>query len=443
MAENKPAIYSDLVKVDATTDDEIARQIAEDADTAPELTDDWFDKADLHYGETLLRRGRGRPRLEAPKRLVSLRLDQEVIERFRAQGPGWQSRINAALREQLGASEDCDRRETGYRYASTENVSEEPENYLRYYDLEKYLFDEVRTKFCSEGTLDPVDFYMILIWKSNRAKNKAKDRLAHLSGSFAEAVGKIGCSIYNVDEPKEKLETIMAAPWRFRLPTATAILTVLYPGEFTIYDVRICEELPQFKGLGDQPFSDRMWERYREFKVAVEARAPVELSLRDKDRYLWGKSFYKSAVQAVYDGTTKQATSKLIRAAVSPTQLGGKPNSEAAASETRAVIGQTSLYADGKPALEIHAPKAQAKNLPINKDGRVNINLKIGNRRWSAKLHMTKNCPYVWISPTLINSAGRRCRLVDALVDFRPKDRVILKTEGREVEVIREEVATQ
>jgi hypothetical protein len=32
------------------------------------LTDEWFDKADLHYGETLLRRGRGRPPLDAPKK---------------------------------------------------------------------------------------------------------------------------------------------------------------------------------------------------------------------------------------------------------------------------------------------------------------------------------------------------------------------------------------
>jgi uncharacterized protein (DUF4415 family) len=101
MAENKPATYSDLVKVDATTDDQIARQIAEDPDTAPELTEDWFDKADLHYGETLLRRGRGRPPLDTPKKLVSIRLDQDVIERFRADGPGWQSRINAALRQHL------------------------------------------------------------------------------------------------------------------------------------------------------------------------------------------------------------------------------------------------------------------------------------------------------------------------------------------------------
>ncbi|HEX5455503.1 MAG TPA: BrnA antitoxin family protein [Stellaceae bacterium] len=101
MAEKKPVIYSDLAKVDATTDDDIARQIAEDPDTAPELTDEWFDEADLYVGDTLVRRGRGRPPLDHPKKLVSLRRDQDIIDRFRADGPGWQSRINAALRKHL------------------------------------------------------------------------------------------------------------------------------------------------------------------------------------------------------------------------------------------------------------------------------------------------------------------------------------------------------
>ncbi len=36
-----------------------------------------------------------------PKKLISLRLDQDVIDGFRATGPGWQSRINAALRDKL------------------------------------------------------------------------------------------------------------------------------------------------------------------------------------------------------------------------------------------------------------------------------------------------------------------------------------------------------
>jgi uncharacterized protein (DUF4415 family) len=33
------------------------------------------------------------------KTLVSLRLDADVLERWRSTGPGWQSRINAALRK--------------------------------------------------------------------------------------------------------------------------------------------------------------------------------------------------------------------------------------------------------------------------------------------------------------------------------------------------------
>ena len=36
------------------------------------------------------------------KRLVSLRLDPDVIDHFRARGPGWQVRINAALRKAAG-----------------------------------------------------------------------------------------------------------------------------------------------------------------------------------------------------------------------------------------------------------------------------------------------------------------------------------------------------
>ena len=47
------------------------------------------------------RRVRGRPRLEATKHLVSLRLDPEVVGRFRATGPGWQSQINEVLRAHL------------------------------------------------------------------------------------------------------------------------------------------------------------------------------------------------------------------------------------------------------------------------------------------------------------------------------------------------------
>lgn len=70
-----------------------------DPDDAPELTEAWFDKADLRVGNRIVRRGR--PKLAKPKAQVTLRLDQDIVERFRAGGRGWQSRINATLRRSL------------------------------------------------------------------------------------------------------------------------------------------------------------------------------------------------------------------------------------------------------------------------------------------------------------------------------------------------------
>jgi uncharacterized protein (DUF4415 family) len=36
------------------------------------------------------------------KEMVSLRLDRDVLDFFQADGPGWQERINAALRKAAG-----------------------------------------------------------------------------------------------------------------------------------------------------------------------------------------------------------------------------------------------------------------------------------------------------------------------------------------------------
>ncbi|MFZ1092656.1 MAG: BrnA antitoxin family protein [Xanthobacteraceae bacterium] len=68
-----------------------------DPDEAPTLERDWFERAEIWEGNKLIRPGR--PRKAAPKEAVSLRLDPDVLEHFRASGPGWQSRINAALRK--------------------------------------------------------------------------------------------------------------------------------------------------------------------------------------------------------------------------------------------------------------------------------------------------------------------------------------------------------
>ena len=70
----------------------------------PEWTEEDFRKA-RPFAEVFpelaesIRRARGRPVSERPKQQISLRLDPDVIDAFKATGKGWQGRINAILRE--------------------------------------------------------------------------------------------------------------------------------------------------------------------------------------------------------------------------------------------------------------------------------------------------------------------------------------------------------
>ena len=70
-----------------------------DPDDAPELTDEFFENADEYVGNKLVRRGR--PRSASPKRALTVRYDAEVVAAFKSSGPGWQTRMNDALRDWL------------------------------------------------------------------------------------------------------------------------------------------------------------------------------------------------------------------------------------------------------------------------------------------------------------------------------------------------------
>ena len=70
---------------------------AEEYEEIPELTDDFFERADLYEGAKLIRRGR--PKSGNRKVLLSVRYSPEVIAYFRATGRGWQSRMDDVLKE--------------------------------------------------------------------------------------------------------------------------------------------------------------------------------------------------------------------------------------------------------------------------------------------------------------------------------------------------------
>ena len=87
MAAKKPAsrrsLKSDLARVDAH------KIKAGEYEELPRLTNDMLARAKVNKG--------GRPLSANPRKLISLRLPAEVLERWRATGPGWQTRMAERL----------------------------------------------------------------------------------------------------------------------------------------------------------------------------------------------------------------------------------------------------------------------------------------------------------------------------------------------------------
>ena len=87
MTESKRAsrhsLGSDLAKVAAHVIQ------PEEYEELPELTDDMLARGTVNKG--------GRPRSFNPKKLISIRLTEDVIQRWRSTGPGWQTRMAERL----------------------------------------------------------------------------------------------------------------------------------------------------------------------------------------------------------------------------------------------------------------------------------------------------------------------------------------------------------
>jgi len=169
-------------------------------------------------------------------------------------------------------------------------------DYRKFCNLESHLFNTVSRRFKRNKRLSAFDFFCIIIWKANRAKSKiAKRILNHDRTSRSNLDTKVqelkGGIVVREGCPKNQLAYLIEK-WGFRLPMASAILTVLYPQDFTVYDKRVCDILGMDYNLQYRRKMNSIWDEYREYQEKVQRSAPHHLSLRDKDRHLWGKSFY-------------------------------------------------------------------------------------------------------------------------------------------------------
>jgi uncharacterized protein (DUF4415 family) len=82
---SRRSLKSDLARVDAHVIK--AREYNE----LPELTEEMLKRAKINKG--------GRPVSQNPRKLISLRLPADVIARWKATGPGWQTRMAERLQK--------------------------------------------------------------------------------------------------------------------------------------------------------------------------------------------------------------------------------------------------------------------------------------------------------------------------------------------------------
>jgi len=175
------------------------------------------------------------------------------------------------------------------------------EDYLLYYDDERYLFETVRERFRSSGRLDAFDLFSIIIWKANRAKTKIARRLLKRYQTLDAASESFTKALAAAQTPEARF-VVALKDWEFYLPMASAILTVLWPEDFTVYDIRVCDELQALHKVGNSSKTEKVWAGYKEYCDAVRKKVPGEMSLRDKDRYLWAKSAADDLKQDIRTG---------------------------------------------------------------------------------------------------------------------------------------------
>lgn len=173
-------------------------------------------------------------------------------------------------------------------------------DFVRYYNLESYLFEDVAPRHRATSQLSLFDLLSIIQWKSIRARTRELDRIKTIGdGDVDEGAKRIGLALAH-DKPSEERFMVMIRDYRYWLPMASAILTVLDEESFTVYDQRVCAELGgDFYKLANRRKAATLWPAYQDYMHAVREATPTGLSLRDCDRWLWARNAARGLEQVI------------------------------------------------------------------------------------------------------------------------------------------------
>jgi len=161
-------------------------------------------------------------------------------------------------------------------------------NYIKEYELEKQLFGEISGSFRKNKILSEEEFFKIIIWKSNWSKGRVLTGIR----KSGKSVNQIMREVYNAKTPEEKVKTLIKIKG-IGLPIASAILTVCYPEEFTVLDSRVWDILFKDKKVKNKTLPNTISGYLDYVNICKNYAKELNLSLRDFDKAMWGRSFYE------------------------------------------------------------------------------------------------------------------------------------------------------
>lgn len=110
------------------------------------------------------------------------------------------------------------------------------QKYIDLYDTQKYLFEVVGPRANKKGYLTFEAFYKICMWKSVRQKQK------YISAKNRKQVEAITKDAFAEQSEKVKMQQLRQLDG-VGIPTASAILSVIFPEKYAVIDIRCLEVL--------------------------------------------------------------------------------------------------------------------------------------------------------------------------------------------------------
>lgn len=148
--------------------------------------------------------------------------------------------------------------------------------YIDQYDLEKRIF-QLGDEISNRGWLNKNEFLTICLWKSRRPK-----KLYNLNSE--SKIKSLTKSAFKENDELKKIRKLTELKG-VRIPTASAILSVLNPKEYPIIDVRCIQSLEELKAINWKTITENNWIKY--LKIVRELAKEKKRTAREIEKGLF------------------------------------------------------------------------------------------------------------------------------------------------------------